>query len=369
MYEARLLPLSAHEFFVVVREITHLHQTEQELRLKTQFLTLLNEITLDAMMHEEVSALAQVVADRLGSLFAADGCYFTLWDAPQAKTIPLAAYGALRDTYPHLEIAPGEITLTASVLEAGHPLAIEDVFHTPYMSPRLAAQFPTRSMLGLPLQVGDQKLGAALISFHQFHKFTPQEIAHGGQVARQIALAFSHVKLLENIRQLSLTDELTGLANRRHLVHVALQEILRAKRFRKEFSALLLDLDHFKQVNDTWGHPVGDRVLQAVVKSCRTQLREIDLLARYGGEEFCVLLPETSLEDAKKIAERLRQAIAQSSVILENGFALGVTVSIGVVSGESAIHSPEALFTNVDVALYQAKQAGRNCVMVYTPSS
>lgn len=368
IYEARMLPLPAQEYFVIVRELTHLRSIEQDLRLQQQFLTLLNELTLDAMMHEEVQALGQVLADRLGTLFAADGCYLVLWEETHAKPIPLAAYGELRATYPHLEIAPGEITLTASVLEIGRPLAIEDVFHTPYMSPRIAAQFPTRSMLGLPLLVRGQKLGAALVSFHQAHQFTPLELAQGEQAAHQIALALSRVKLLEHIHHLSLTDELTGLANRRHLLHVVDQEILRATRFQNPFAVLLLDIDHFKRVNDTWGHPVGDRVLQLVAQTCRAQLRDVDLIARYGGEEFFVLLPETILEGALSVAERLRQTLVQSSFRLENGSRLGITMSIGVVAEEEVVLlSPEALFAKADVALYQAKQAGRNCIVVYTP--
>ncbi len=180
-----------------------------ELRQRERHLALLNDITRTAVGMLDFQDMLQTLADRMGELLDADGCYITLWDEARQTTLPAAASGPLRETYPSLCPEPGEVTMTTSVLRAGKPLAAEDVFDTPYISPRIAAQFPTRSMLGLPLIVGDQKLGAILIAFDQPHLFTPDEIARGKQAARQIALAVAKAQLLdETQRQLIFLEAL-----------------------------------------------------------------------------------------------------------------------------------------------------------------
>jgi diguanylate cyclase (GGDEF)-like protein/PAS domain S-box-containing protein len=158
----------------------------------------LNAITRAALSTPNLHQMLQILADRLGELFGADGAYLTLWNEENESTTPAAAYGLLRDTYSSVKAEPGELTMTESVLREGRVLAVEDVFNTPYMSRHIAGEFPTRSMLALPLIAGDRKLGAALISFNQHHHFSPDEIALGDQVSAQIALSIAKVKLVES---------------------------------------------------------------------------------------------------------------------------------------------------------------------------
>ncbi len=186
-------------------------EIEEALRQHIQFLSLLNDITRTAASSLSLAEMLQNLADQLGELFGADGCYITLWDEEQQKPLPAASYGPLRDRYPTLQAEPGEPTMTESVIRAGRPLAAEDVFNTPYLSRRIAEMFPTRSMLGLPLIAGGQKLGAALISFHQTHHFTPEEIARGEQSVAQISLAIARVRLLEEVqRQAAQLEQLVA---------------------------------------------------------------------------------------------------------------------------------------------------------------
>lgn len=186
-------------------------EIEEALRQHIQFLSLLNDITRTAASSLSLAEMLQNLADQLGELFGADGCYITLWDEEQQKPLPAASYGPLRDRYPTLQAEPGEPTMTESVIRAGRPLVAEDVFNTPYISRRIAEMFPTRSMLGLPLVAGGQKLGAALISFHQTHHFTPEEIARGEQSVAQIALAIARVRLLEEVqRQAAQLEQLVA---------------------------------------------------------------------------------------------------------------------------------------------------------------
>ncbi|WP_410499087.1 diguanylate cyclase [Chitinibacter sp. S2-10] len=158
----------------------------------------------------------------------------------------------------------------------------------------------------------------------------------------------------------ALHDPLTGLANRRSFDFWANTAVSRSKRYMQPLTLLALDLDHFKRVNDTYGHDAGDAVLTRVAETLRTVLRECDLPARFGGEEFIVALPQTPLPEAALVAERIRAAI-QELVIYTSGQTLQCTVSIGValVNGQAI----EAALKEADAALYQAKEAGRNCVI------
>ncbi len=184
-------------------------------RRRARQMVLLNDITHASLRVDDFREMLQLLADRLGELFEADGAFLTLWDEAQGRTTPAAAYGELREMYRGVRFEPGERTMTGSVLNAGHPLAVEDVFNTPYLSPRIAALFPTRSMFALPLVAGGRKLGAALIAFNQTHHFTPDEVALGEQAAGQIALAVAKARLLEaerEQRQLANALRQAGLA-------------------------------------------------------------------------------------------------------------------------------------------------------------
>lgn len=164
-------------------------------------------------------------------------------------------------------------------------------------------------------------------------------------------------RMVEKLAELTVTDELTALPNRRLLRQRLEEETMRSARSGRPFALLMVDLDHFKEVNDRHGHQVGDSVLRECAATLRECLRGSDVVARYGGEEFCVLLPDTSARGARLVAERLRQAVAGLSAPVP-------TVSVGVATSEQG-GSAEDLIRHADEALYQAKSAGRNRVEVY----
>jgi diguanylate cyclase (GGDEF)-like protein len=186
------------------------------------------------------------------------------------------------------------------------------------------------------------------------------------QVGRAVIFAdvTAQVQLREELRRRAETDPLTGIANRRRF-HQALEiECLRFSRGRAPLSVLMIDLDFFKDVNDRYGHPVGDTVLRSVAERVLVSLRKTDLLARYGGEEFSVLLPETREEGARVIAERIRIAVNERPVEVE-GFLISISVSVGVSSHVIGdIADPDVLLKEADMALYRAKATGRNRVEI-----
>ena len=174
----------------------------------------------------------------------------------------------------------------------------------------------------------------------------------------------------EELLALSRTDPLTGLSNRRYFEERLQEEFARARRYRSPLSLVMLDIDYFKRINDTFGHPFGDEVLRAVSQVTRARLREVDMLARYGGEELIALLPETSPVDALRACERVREAIEGLS--LEHHGTDGTkrtvkcTASLGVASLPSTtMQTAEALLRAADECLYAAKGAGRNRVRQY----
>lgn len=188
-------------------------------------------------------------------------------------------------------------------------------------------------------------------------------IVGASKIARDITEKKRAERELERLAQ---TDMLTGLANRRHFMTLAEQELARAVRYGGKLSVLMMDIDHFKNVNDTYGHNVGDLVIQKLGQLCQETLRQnIDLAGRIGGEEFAIILPETDSQQAIDAAERLRQVIAQAEVPVEQGEPCHFTVSVGVASLAVQKTNLDTLLACADQSLYEAKSQGRNRVCKY----
>ncbi|MCW2276966.1 sensor domain-containing diguanylate cyclase [Heliophilum fasciatum] len=177
-------------------------------------------------------------------------------------------------------------------------------------------------------------------------------------------------KMENELRRMATTDELTGCFNRRYFMELAEQTWQTWQTQRADFSLalLMLDLDHFKSINDRFGHAGGDQVLRTACQRLRSVLRDGDILGRIGGEEFAVLLPGCGRDGAWMVAERLRRAMVEGEMVLESGERPVVTVSVGVAVPEDAGQTFSDLLRCADVALYRAKDRGRNCVQVWSPA-
>lgn len=189
---------------------------------------------------------------------------------------------------------------------------------------------------------------------------TPLEHEQGGVVISHANVTDSK-RLVFDLAKLAATDPLTGVPNRRHFVDVAAAELERTKRFGTSTSILMIDLDHFKSVNDTYGHATGDEALRSAAKACKSAVRKADLLARMGGEEFAALLPGTDMTSALAVAEKLRRAVASIAVCVEQN-TCWLTTSIGVSQVSPDDKTIEEALSRADGALYRAKRSGRNCV-------
>lgn len=180
-------------------------------------------------------------------------------------------------------------------------------------------------------------------------------------LANQFALALQRVRLYEEVERLAMTDSLTQTATRRAVMQRLEEEKQRADARKTPMSFLMIDVDHFKQINDTYGHLSGDQVLREVARLIRETVREIDICGRYGGEEFCVVLPDTGEEGALQVAERIRLAVARATLQAYDA-KIRATVSVGVTTMRQGGMSLTEILDSADWAMYKAKQNGRNQV-------
>lgn len=221
-------------------------------------------------------------------------------------------------------------------------------------------QYGAKSIMYIPLTAKRQLIGFTDI-WESRHKreFTSEEINLCVLLSQQAATAIENARLFEMVKRYASRDVLTEVYSRRRLLELAQVEFNRSHRYKRSLSAMMLDIDNFKDFNDTYGHVIGDVILKDVAKICEKTMRNTDILGRFGGDEFVILLTETRQKGAKKVAERLRKNIAKSTISTEKG-DLKVTVSIGL--SENTKHTPnlETLIARADQAMYVAKEKGRN---------
>lgn len=212
----------------------------------------------------------------------------------------------------------------------------------------------------------EEKVIGAIAAGSCTEKLSAKEIEYLTSLTRQASITIERANSYAQILQYATLDALTGLNNRRQFEARLLQEVATAKRKKKPLCCIMLDIDYFKKVNDTYGHSAGDCVLKAAAKTIAAELREYDIASRYGGEEFCILLPFTTIKEAEFVAERLRSAVEKTDVNVPDLGTLNVTISVGVSAYDESFENPETLHQKADIALYEAKKSGRNRVVVYS---
>jgi len=215
------------------------------------------------------------------------------------------------------------------------------------------------SWAGAPILDGEKVIGFLSLNNHSRDFYKPEQAETLSAFASQAAIALVHARLHKEIQEMAITDPLTGIFNRRGLDRWGQYEIDRAKRFSSPLSAIFFDLDHFKEINDRFGHDAGDTVLQQVTTCCQSVVRKIDIFSRVGGEEFLIILPETSLPIAVQVAERLRETVSGCEILIDAD-RIKLTISLGIVELSDEITDLSDLINAADKYMYKSKQTGRN---------
>ena len=232
------------------------------------------------------------------------------------------------------------------------------------VSPSRPVEPAAPTAIAVPLIRGDRTMGVlALYGRSIPEPFVQDDVATLGSFAAQASVAVENVLLHKEAERLSITDGLTGVWNRRYLQLTLTKEIERAQRFGRPLSVLMMDIDHFKLVNDAHGHHVGDEVLVELTRRTMSTIRgQIDALARYGGEEFVVVLPETPTDGAKVVADKILAVIRHRPFVEDEQGGVPLTVSIGVAAFPEDAATADELVRAADLAMYRAKEAGRDRV-------
>ena len=218
-----------------------------------------------------------------------------------------------------------------------------------------------RSQAGIPLRTGDSLIGVLVIASASYRELVPTEIERLQVIGNQASLALQNALLHEELERLSVTDRLTELYNHGYFQQRLEEEIGRAIRFGHQVSLIMLDVDDFKDFNDSYGHPHGDRVLRTVSNVIKENLREMDVAARYGGEEFVIVLPETDTEGARQVGERIRQRVGAFPFVGGEGLPpVHKTVSLGVATFPDHVDSQSGLIELADRAMFGAKRRGKD---------
>lgn len=356
--ELRALELLASQAAIAIENA----RLFDEIKQRAERMSVLNEIGRALTSTLNLAELYRLIHQQTRRILTADAFFVALYDERHnlirfpflyddgvelpSRQVPLPVGGpvsyVIRTRAPYLVNQP-----TNHVFQSG----------TRFGSP----DKKSASAIYVPLMLGTQILGVLSAQSYRERSYDADDVQVLQTIAHQAAIALENARLYNELQRLATVDELTGAFNRRGLFQLAQREVERALRYHRPLTAMMLDIDHFKSLNDTWGHLVGDRVLQALVERCRENLRALDIVGRYGGEEFFFLLPETDLAEALTVAERLRRAIEEMRVVFGEN-AVSVTVSIGVAAMTPTITDLTMLIECADRALYLAKQAGRNCV-------
>lgn len=272
----------------------------------------------------------------------------------------LGVDGALIET---ARFHPGQ-GVTGKVFSTGKSIYLPDTAESADFLAYHGLRSNVKTFFSIPLIVRGEPFGVLNVHHAEQAAFSSEDRALLSSVANQIAMAIDNATLFDRHRKLSETDFLTGLFNHGHFQKRLEEEVERSTRYGRPMALLMLDVDRFKRVNDRFGHTRGDLVLREIGRALKHSLRGIDFPARYGGEEFAIILPETNLNEARIVAERLRHTIEEHIFSIGADRSIRITVSIGVAVASERIHDKAELIARADRALYSAKNAGRNRVRI-----
>ena len=337
---------------------------EETIRNRWQHLNVILRLSMLTGLQMQLEATLNLLCDMAGEITPFDRALVYFWDeGPEHMELRLVR-GLSKDSQVTGEIATGNI-LNLWAVKYGRPLMITLGHHV--QADALLDVLAAGSALAVPLFVSNRVMGSMqLFSSRQnaFQRDDAQLLWILSLVSENL-LTREHAN--EGLLRFAFTDYLTGLRTRGYFEQQLELEFKRSERRRQKFALLMIDIDHFKRLNDTFGHHVGDQILRDVSSILMKDMREVDTVARYGGEEFVIILPETTQTGAMYVAHRLRRAVEQAKFFAGSPHEIQhLTISIGVAVYDTDAQFKRDLIEFADAALYAAKHAGRNRVVAYS---
>ena len=340
------------------------HEEIAELKRQIERLSLFHEIGKALASTIDLQKILQTVMEKISDVLQPDTWSLLMVDEATNELYFEIAIGAGADRLKDVRLKLGE-GIAGWVAEHGEPVLVEDVKRDARFDPRIdeVTQTDTRSVVCVPIKGKEKILGVIeLVNCLGRESFRKSDIPILKSLADYAAIALENARYIQRIQELTITDDCTALYNARHLNFVLDAEIYRSTRYGYEFSVIFLDLDHFKQVNDTHGHLVGSKLLWMIGDLIKGHLRLIDYAFRYGGDEFVILLPQTSKQNALMVVRRLKALMNSKVFFTEENLNIKVTASFGVAAFPIDGRSRRELLRRADEAMYLVKNTTRDSI-------
>ncbi|MBT5469495.1 MAG: GGDEF domain-containing protein [Nitrospina sp.] len=315
--------------------------------------------SINLLSSEEIS---RVMAEKLPYILSVKYFSFFLFDKDRKKL------RLMSHNHPELQndlsIYQNDSPIMKEAMTSGRYLFEQDFASSRYFRGRRNKLFQSEFFVSIPLMIENEIIGVLNLNDNEKGFYNVGDLDFALSVSEFVALSISNALLFETVEKLSVTDGLTGLDNHQHMQSLLKNEVIRCQRYASSLSIIMMDIDHFKNVNDTYGHQKGDDILLDFATTMKKFCRSNDVAARYGGEEFILVLPETKVKGAFYIAERIREEMANQT-FNHKGKDFNVTVSCGIAEFDSnLIKSPADIIKVADQALYKAKHEGRNRTVI-----
>src|SRR5579884_3434718 len=332
---------------------------------QNQELTIFHDVAKALTSSLDLDSILQTIMEKMAEYFRPDTWSLLMVDEQKAELYFAIAVGTASDALKNVRLKIGE-GIAGHVAKYGEKLIVPDVRSDKRFAKRIdkVTQWETQSIICVPLKSKLRVLGVIQLVNVDMNHFTEAESFFLQSLCDYAAIAIENARSVERIQELTITDDCTGLYNARHLYKTLESEVYRSQRFGYEFSVIFIDLDHFKQVNDTYGHLVGSKLLSEFGFHIKAHLRLIDYAFRYGGDEFVVLLPQTSKEAALVVAKRLQEVLRTNVFLHDEKLDLKIRASMGVATFPEDAKSANEIIRQADEMMYLVKNTSRDNIAV-----
>ena len=339
--------------------------TDAAPRRKGQELTIFHDVAKALTSSLDLDSILQTIMEKMAEFFRPDTWSLLMVDEQRGELYFAIAIGDAAESLKHVRLKVGE-GIAGWVAQHGERLIVPDVSRDPRFTKRIddMTEWKTQSIICVPLRSKHRVLGVIQLVNVELEGFKQDELSFLQTLCDYAAIAIENARAVEKIQELTITDDVTGLYNARHLYKTLETEVYRSARFGYEFTVLFIDLDHFKQVNDTFGHLIGSKLLSEIGYLIKAQLRLIDYAFRYGGDEFVILLPQTSKDAALNVARRLRDNLRTTPFCSDEGLNLTVKASIGLATYPHDAKTPHDIIRQADEMMYLVKNTTRDNIGV-----